>query len=148
MRTEVVMFRGGGGGGGGERGGNEYLWKEEEEADCTVPLNTCLSSKAVKDSLNVSTVWFPSLTHLVMFTLSLPSPRVIPRYTWTHSGSAGAPETLPVVWRTLAYLWLALKSRRRRLCSYFSGNHMLVTWQHSIITYWSHDHAYSKIEAV
>ena len=69
----------------------------------------CLPSKTLrtlndsKAAMNVSTVLFPSSTHRVMLALMLPSPRAIPRYTCTHSGSLVPPWVVREAWRTLSY---------------------------------------------
>ena len=69
----------------------------------------CLPSKTLrtlndsKAALNVSTVLLPSSTHRVMLALMLPSPRAMPRYTCTHSGSLVAPWVVREAWRTLSY---------------------------------------------
>ena len=86
--------------------------------DKTVPGERiyCLPSKTLrtlndsKAALNVSTVLLPSSTHRVMLALMLPSPRAMPRYTCTHSGSLVAPWVVREAWRTLSYSLFTLSS--------------------------------------
>ena len=79
------------------------------ERSYCLPSNILRILNDSKAALNVSTVLFPSSTHRVTLALMLPSPRAMPRYTCTHSGSLVAPWVVREAWRTLSYSLFTLR---------------------------------------